>query len=130
MAYSESLGGADIVVIPDHDAAGYAHADAAAKASLGTAKRVRMFTLAKHWPECPKGGDISDWLAAGHTREELYALIEHAPGHGSAEKNDYGQPLKLTFFDECDRLTSPSYFSRSVGSVEPRWRHSAGTDWT
>ena len=27
MAYSESLGGADIVVIPDHDDAGYAHAN-------------------------------------------------------------------------------------------------------
>ena len=81
MAYSESLGGADIVVIPDHDDAGYAHADAAAKASLGTAQRVRMFTLAKHWPDCPKGGDISDWLAAGHTGEELAKLIEAAPDY-------------------------------------------------
>ena len=81
MAYSESLGGADIVVIPDHDAAGYAHADATAKASLGTAKRVRMLTLAKHWPDCPKGGDISDWLAAGHTGEELAKLIEAAPDY-------------------------------------------------
>ena len=81
MAYSESLGGADIVVIPDHDAAGYAHADAAAKASLGTAQRVRMFTLAKHWPDCPKGGDISDWLATGHTGEELAKLIEAAPDY-------------------------------------------------
>ena len=81
MAYSESLGGADIVVIPDHDAAGYAHADATAKASVPVAKRVRMLTLAKHWPECPKGGDISDWLAAGHTGEELAKLIEAAPDY-------------------------------------------------
>jgi putative DNA primase/helicase len=79
MAYSESLAGADIVVIPDHDDAGYAHANTTVKASVPVAKRVRMLTLAKHWPECPKGGDISDWLAAGHTRDELVALMESAP---------------------------------------------------
>src|SRR3954451_8002695 len=32
VAYSESLRGADLVVIPDHDDAGYAHASATAKA--------------------------------------------------------------------------------------------------
>jgi hypothetical protein len=82
--YSEALRGADIVVIPDHDAAGYAHAGATATMSAGAAKRVRVLALAKHWPECPKGGDISDWLAAGHTREELDALIERAPDRGSS----------------------------------------------
>jgi hypothetical protein len=77
--HSEQLRGADIVVIPDHDAAGYAHAEAICRASLGIAKRVRQLVLAKHWPECPKGGDLSDWLAAGHTREQLDELIEGAP---------------------------------------------------
>jgi hypothetical protein len=37
--YSEALRGADIVVIPDNDAPGYAHADATAKASVPVAKR-------------------------------------------------------------------------------------------
>jgi hypothetical protein len=114
MAYSESLGGADIVVIPDHDDAGYAHANTTVKASVPVAKRVRMLTLAKHWPKCPKGGDISDWLAAGHTREQLDALIERAPDHGSAEKNDYGQPLKLTFFDECSETAAKRWLIKNV----------------
>jgi len=83
-AHSEQLRGADIVVMPDHDAAGYAHADAVCKTSLGTAKRVRVLKLAEHWPECPKGGDISDWLAAGHTCEELDALTAAAPDYVSA----------------------------------------------
>jgi hypothetical protein len=81
-AHSEQLRGADIVVIPDHDAAGYAHAEAICRMSIGIAKRVRKLELAKHWPECPKGGDISDWLDAGHTREQLDALIEQAPRVG------------------------------------------------
>ena len=74
--HSEQLAGADIVVLNDNDAAGYEHADATAKLSLGVAKRVRRLDLAQHWPEMPKGGDVSDWLAAGHTGEELEALIE------------------------------------------------------
>src|SRR5262249_16540703 len=77
--YSERLRGADIVIIPDHDEPGRAHADAIAQRSTGFVKRIRVLDLAKHWPECPKGGDVSDWLAAGHTREELDALIEQAP---------------------------------------------------
>jgi hypothetical protein len=77
--YSEQLRGADIVVIPDNDPSGYAHAEITVKMSLGMVKRVRYLDLAKHWPECPKGGDVSDWLAAGHTREQLDALIDAAP---------------------------------------------------
>lgn len=79
--YSETFRDADIVVLNDNDAAGYAHADAAAKLSLGIAKRVRRLDLAKHWPDMPKGGDVSDWLAAGHTGEELAKLVEAAPDY-------------------------------------------------
>jgi hypothetical protein len=81
-AHSEQLRGADLVVLGDNDGAGYAHADAICNLSLGVAKRVRRLDLAEHWPEIPKGGDVSDWLAAGHTGEELAALIEQAPDYG------------------------------------------------
>ena len=79
--HSEQLAGADIVVFNDNDAAGYAHADADLQASLGIAKRVRRLDLKTDWPEIPKGGDVSDWLAVGgeHTPEKLKALIEAAP---------------------------------------------------
>src|SRR5262249_34697474 len=79
--HSAQLRGADLVVIPDNDPAGYVHADATCEASLGIAKRVRRLVLREHWPDCPKGGDISDWLDAGHTREELDALIQQAPDY-------------------------------------------------
>jgi putative DNA primase/helicase len=80
-AHSDQLAGADIVVLGDNDSAGYEHADSTCKLSLGIAKRVRRLDLAKHWPEIPKGGDISDWLARGHTREALEALIASAPDY-------------------------------------------------
>jgi hypothetical protein len=89
-AHSEQLRGADIVVLNDNDGAGYAHADATCKLSVGVAKRVRRLDLAKHWPQIPTGGDVSDWLALGHTGEELAALIEQAPDYepppGAKEK--------------------------------------------
>ena len=91
-AHSEQLAGADIVVFNDNDAAGYEHADATAKLSLGIAKRVRRLDLAKHWPDIPKGGDVSDWLAAGHTGEELAALIEAAPDYAARTEQPQAEP--------------------------------------
>jgi putative DNA primase/helicase len=46
--HSEQLRDADIVVLNDNDVAGYAHADTAARFSLGIAKRVRRLDLAPH----------------------------------------------------------------------------------
>jgi predicted P-loop ATPase len=76
---SKQLAGAAIVVLGDHDAPGYAHQEATCECSLGIAKRVRILKLADHWPEIKEGEDVSDWLAAGHTREELDALLAQAP---------------------------------------------------
>jgi Protein of unknown function (DUF3631) len=90
--HSEQLAGADIVVLNDNDAAGYEHADATCNLSLGVAKRVRRLDLAKRWQEIPKGGDVSDWLAAGHTGEELAALIEAAPDYAASTKPPQAEP--------------------------------------
>ncbi|MPZ39843.1 MAG: AAA family ATPase [Rhizobiales bacterium] len=81
--YSTTLQGADIVIIPDNDEPGRAHAEAVAGMCNGVAARVRVLDIARHWPECPKGGDVSDWLSAGHTREQLDALIEATPDYCS-----------------------------------------------
>jgi uncharacterized protein DUF3631 len=85
-AHSEQLAGADIVVLGDHDAAGYEHQEVTCKLSHGVAKRVRKLTLAAHWPGIQKGGDVSDWLAAGHTGEELEELIASAPDYVPTEQ--------------------------------------------
>jgi Protein of unknown function (DUF3631) len=109
--HSDQLAGADIVVLNDNDAAGYAHADTTCKLSLGIAKRVRRLDLAKHWPEIPKGGDVSDWLAAGHTGEQLAALIEQAPDYAPTEqaKDSQGEEREPTAADvEITRLAKLS----------------------
>jgi hypothetical protein len=114
LVHSEQLRGADIVVMPDHDAAGYAHADAVCRLSLGIAKRVRRLELAKHWPECPAGGDISEWLADGHTREQLDELIRQAPEYQG--KTPVAR-FKLVRFGQITLQTTPAYL---VAGLIPR----------
>jgi len=87
-SHSEQLRGADIVVLNDNDNdnAGFAHADTTCKLSLGVAKRVRRLDLKLHWPDMPKGADVSDWLDQGHTRAELDALIAEAPDYATEDR--------------------------------------------
>ena len=69
--YSEDLRGADAVIVGDNDDAGRAHVEQVAQALHGIAKSVHIVDLVTAWPECPKGGDISDFLASGHAIDEL-----------------------------------------------------------
>src|SRR5262249_15831455 len=107
--HSEQLRGADIVVIPDHDPAGYAHADATCEASRGIAKSVPRPVRHEPWPECPKGGDVSDWLDAGHTREELDALIASAP-----ESEPEQRRFRLKPFNTITITTAPNYRVKGI----------------
>ena len=77
--HSEQLRGADLVIVPDNDPPGRYHAESIARLSHGIAKRIRVLDLALHWDAIPNGGDVSDYLDAGHSREQLDALIEQAP---------------------------------------------------
>jgi putative DNA primase/helicase len=73
-SYTTTLSGADVVLLPDNDAEGQAHMRIVAQKLSGQARRVRIVAL----PDLPLKGDISDWLKAGHTREEFAALVTAA----------------------------------------------------
>lgn len=68
--YSAALTGATVYVIPDNDEPGRAHARTVAQCTRGVARSVRVVDL----PDVPEKGDVSDWLGAGHTIDELAAL--------------------------------------------------------
>jgi DNA primase len=90
-AHSEQLKGADIVVFNDNDPAGYEHAETTCRRSLGVARRLRRLELKPAWPKIAKGGDVGDWLAAGHDRDELAALIDGAPDYAPKEPPPTGE---------------------------------------
>jgi putative DNA primase/helicase len=102
------LRGADLVVLNDNDPPGYAHADTIARMSLGIAERVRRLDLAKHWPDIPRGGDISDWLEAGRTREALDALI--------GEALDY--PAAGSKRDDTELIINSAVTAKDLGTPE------------
>jgi hypothetical protein len=77
--YSECVRGADVVIVGDNDDPGRKHAEQVAVSLHGVVKRVRVFELAKVWPECRDKGDISDWIARGGTAAQLKSLIEALP---------------------------------------------------
>lgn len=69
-SYAEALCGSRVVILPDHDPPGQKYAQVAARALCGMAASVRIVNL----PGLSEHGDVSDWLAAGGTREQLETL--------------------------------------------------------
>jgi putative DNA primase/helicase len=78
---SRWLLGRDVVILPDNDDVGRAHAKAVAKHLYAIAASIRILEL----PGLPEKGDVSDWLVAGGTRDELDQLIEHTPYYRADE---------------------------------------------
>ncbi len=73
--YNPVLDGASVVILPDHDDPGRAHADQVAAHLRGHAVRIRRVEL----PGLPPKGDVVDWLAAGGTSDLLLELGRNAP---------------------------------------------------
>src|SRR5205823_263593 len=65
--YSRALGGRRVAVLPDNDAPGQAHAATV----LGSLRAAGGAAVLLNLPDLPPKGDVSDWLAAGGTREAL-----------------------------------------------------------
>src|SRR5262249_49084426 len=89
--YNESLRGRDVVILPDNDDKGGAHAE-------DVARGVRIVGL----PGLPDKGDMSDWLAAGHRSDELRELLSNVSSVGSvssvggvAEADMWPIPIEL-----------------------------------
>jgi len=72
--HSDALVGRDVVVLPDNDDAGHAHAVAVANSLMAKAKSVLIVKL----PDLPAKGDVSDWLDAGGSAEKLQELVIQA----------------------------------------------------
>ncbi len=86
--HSKRLKDADVVIIPDQDISGKDHAQKVARSLLGTAKTVRVVDL----PGLPpKGKDISDWFAHGHSKEELLSLVKSTANFTDASKEKFAE---------------------------------------
>ena len=63
-----------VAILPDNDTPGTAHAVNVATSIYPRAREVKIV----HLPDLPNKGDVSDWLDAGHTVNELRELLAQA----------------------------------------------------
>ena len=75
--YTETLTGADVVILPDNDTEGEKHAQVVMAALRGKTASLRLVKLPDRNGQHVK--DVSDWTTAGGTHEELEELIALAP---------------------------------------------------
>lgn len=73
--YAELLRGRSVVVIPDNDEPGRGYAKRVCDSLSDVAHRVRVLQL----EGLPEKGDVSDWLASGHSASDLERRISQAP---------------------------------------------------
>lgn len=72
--YSKHLAGRDCIIIPDRDEPGEKHAAQVAESLLKAGSKARVLRLPGD-----RIKDLSDWVAAGGTADQLQVLIEKAP---------------------------------------------------
>ena len=84
--YDQHLANADVIIVPDADAAGAAHAQAIAAHLQKVAKRIRVVTLLAK--------DLTAWTQRGGTREQFDKLMENSP---EAETEQKAAPIELAF---------------------------------
>jgi hypothetical protein len=78
--YTEQLVAANVkrlAATPDNDEAGRVYATDAAAACDAAGITAKVVEL----PGVPPSGDVSDWLDAGHTKEELLRLLRATPAY-------------------------------------------------
>jgi len=93
-SYNTFFEGACVVILPDNDTAGEKHAAEVASALHPVASNVKMLEL----PGLEEKGDVSDWIAAGGTREELAHLADSAEVY-TPGKIEWSPPMRLAKHD-------------------------------
>jgi putative DNA primase/helicase len=108
--WPESFGqwfhGRRAILIPDNDESGHRHVQAVARKLSGRAASIRILEL----PGLPPKGDVSDWLAAGGTREQLedmtVAALLWEPGDAPPEP-EHEQADPAAWIEPIDVIGAP-----------------------
>lgn len=92
--FAQYIAGRTVVVLPDNDEAGRAHANDVLRSLLSVPAGGEVYCIDLHG--LPVKGDVSDWLAAGGAREELLALVDAAEPVREAPAADNVEQRSIT----------------------------------
>jgi hypothetical protein len=86
-----------VAILPDHDEPGRQHAETIARSCHAAGLQVKIVSL----PDLAPKGDVSDWLNAGHTKDQLIALVKATPlyapsGTDDDQRTERGRVVRLT----------------------------------
>lgn len=128
--FAQYFKGARVVILPDNDPPGRKHARQVARTLSGVAENIKIIEL----PDLPAKGDVSDWLAAGGSREALLDMAEKAapwePGKTGVQAEQNKKPGRLTIQtnDKFLRETVAEAVSALVTANEPPTIFIRGTE--
>ena len=104
-AYNKMLEGLNVVLIPDHDPAGYKHVYHVVSEILPLVKGCKIVplsgTLSYH-------DDVTDWINKGHTVDELKTLVEKAPDLVGKSLDEIKELFPMPNFDTVEDNTYPA----------------------
>jgi hypothetical protein len=106
--FARYFAGKNVVIIGDNDEAGRPHVEHVVKNLTGTVARVVALEL----PNLPYKGDVSNWIEAGGTAEDLKRLLEGVEPAEPAPNPT--EPLDLGSF-----LNATSWLGRTLETPEP-----------
>jgi putative DNA primase/helicase len=114
---AEEFRGRHCIVLQDNDKAGQDHAATVARSLIGIAASVKILLL----PNLPPKGDVSDWLDAAHTLDELQRLAREAPEFVSdrIDTDNHDNRDNHGFLRVCGRFVAKSVLTNWVSPVVP-----------
>jgi len=114
--YIDTLAGRDVSVIADNDEVGLRHAQMVVSCLSGVARSVRLILL----PGLEKHGDVSDWLDAGNTKNDLIEICKNKePAKFDADGNLLDALAPFVNAKESDPPAAIEPAANNATEIEP-----------
>jgi hypothetical protein len=117
-------GAEEVWIVPDNDDEGRAYAQQIAQDLAGVVPTIKIVDL----PGLPEKGDLTDWMDAGHTKEELLELVATAPALDSSQawpEKPVALDIQLPAVEELRESLIPGPLSKWVFDVAKRMDNAA-----